>query len=100
TSSRINVAPSMLANVVWKWKEAQSQHETGSSTCRSSLPAVFAEQRHASPRNLVECDIFWALHTAGAASPAYPVLAPFRMGGVGERVSFLIHTRPRLYSTA
>ena len=28
----------------WKWKEAQSPHATGSSTCRSSHPEAFNER--------------------------------------------------------
>ena len=41
TWSRINVGPSMLANVAWKSKEAPSRHVTGSSTCKSSHPGGF-----------------------------------------------------------
>ena len=43
TLFRISVERSMPANVVWKSKEAQSRHETGSSTCRSSRREAFDE---------------------------------------------------------
>jgi hypothetical protein len=38
-----NVVPNMPGSVGWKWKEAQSPHEIGSSMCRSSPPGDFSE---------------------------------------------------------
>src|SRR5262249_35683569 len=55
TWSRISVAPSMPGSVEWKSKEAQSRHETGSSTCRSSRREAFDEQWYSLPLNRVEC---------------------------------------------
>jgi hypothetical protein len=54
----ISVGPSMLASVVWKWKEGVNPHQTGCSTCSSSPPEAFDERRHALPRIAVECAAF------------------------------------------
>jgi hypothetical protein len=41
--------------VGWKWKAEQSQHATGSSTSRFSLPEASAEWGYPLPLNQVEC---------------------------------------------
>src|SRR5262249_2208982 len=45
----------MPANVASKWKEEQSQHETGSSTSKSSRLEAFDERRYPLPLNRGEC---------------------------------------------
>src|SRR5215475_11439250 len=51
----------MPVNVVWKSKEEQSQHATGSSTCKSSRREAFDERYYSLPLNRVECAIFYKL---------------------------------------
>jgi hypothetical protein len=48
------VASGMSGSVAWKWKAAQSRHETGSSTCKSSPREAFDERWHPPPRNPME----------------------------------------------
>ena len=48
----------MPANVVWKWKEEQSQHKTSSSISKFSRWEAFDERGHPPPLNAVECGFF------------------------------------------
>src|SRR6266481_2732128 len=57
TWSPTSVAPSTLANVVWKSKEGKSRHATGCSISKSSRLEAFDERYHTPPLNQVECGI-------------------------------------------
>src|SRR6266446_2501238 len=58
TWSPTSVAPSTLANVVWKSKEGKSRHATGCSISKSSRLEAFDERYHTPPLNRVECENF------------------------------------------
>ena len=53
-----SVGPSMPVNAGWKWKVDEYRHTTGSSICKYSPRAAFAERRHALPLKAMECGKF------------------------------------------